>query len=307
MVGSLNVDMVVQARRFPAPGETMHGESFAVVTGGKGANQAAAAARLGWPTEMVGRVGTDAFATQVRRDLQAAGAGCGAVMEVEGGTGVAVITTVAGGENTIVLAAGANAAMTREVIEVVWPLLAGAGMVLLQLEIPMEAVTEVVRRCAEAAVPVMLDPAPARELPRELLRGVTWLTPNETEARVLCDEDLANADEIAMERTARKLMAMGAQNVAMKLGRRGVYVVTPEVQGLVPAFAVGVRDSTAAGDCFNGAFAVALLSGSEVMEAARFAAAAAALSTTRAGALPSMPRMEEVRELLKATVEGERL
>ena len=298
VVGSLNADLVMRAERFPQPGETLHGESFAVVTGGKGANQAAAAARLGWPTEMVGRVGRDAFAAQVMRDLRATGAGCGAVTEVEGSTGVAVITTATGGENTIVLAAGANAAMTREAIEAAWPVIAGAGMVLLQLEIPMDAVAEVVRRCAEARVPVMLDPAPAGELPEDVLRGVTWLTPNETEARALCGEELAGADMVAMERVAAKLTGRGTRNVAIKLGGRGVYVMTPGGQGLVPAFAVDVQDTTAAGDCFNGAFAVALLSGSEVMEAARFAGAAASLSTTRAGALPSMPSMAEVREFL---------
>ena len=235
------------------------------------------------------------------RDLRATGAGCGAVMAVEGSTGVAMITTIEGGENTIVVAAGANVAVTREAIEAAWPVIARAGMVLVQLEIPMEAVVEVVRRCAEAGVPVMLDPAPAGELPEAVLRGVTWLTPNETEATVLCGEDVAGADVATMERVAGKLMRMGARNVAIKLGGRGVYVMTPEAHGPVPAFAVRVTDTTAAGDCFNGAFAVALLSGSEVMEAARFAAAAAALSTTRSGALPSMPSMEEVRALLEAS------
>ncbi len=301
VVGSLNVDMVVRAERFPAPGETIRGESFAVVTGGKGANQAGAAARLGWPTEMVGRVGRDGFAAQVKRDLKATGAGCEAVVEVEGSTGVAMITTIQGGENTIVIAAGANAAMTVEAMEAAWPVIAAAGMVLMQLEIPMETVAALGSRCAEAGIPVMLDPAPARALPRELLRAITWLTPNEAEARVLCGEDLAVADAVALERAAGKLMEMGARNVAIKLGGRGVYVRTPEGHGVVPAFAVRVTDTTAAGDCFNGAFAVALLSGSEVMEAARFAAAAAAISTTRAGALPSMPSMEAVRELLEAS------
>ena len=171
VVGSLNADLVVRAERFPAPGETLHGESFTVLTGGKGANQAGAVARLGWPTEMVGRVGSDAFGEQVRRDLQAAGAGCGAVTEVEGSTGVAVITTVAGGENTIVLAAGANGAMDVAAVQAAWPVISGAGMVLLQLEIPLDTVMEVARRCMATGVPVMLDPAPARPLPEELLRA----------------------------------------------------------------------------------------------------------------------------------------
>ena len=296
VVGSLNADLVVRAERFPQPGETLHGESFAVVTGGKGANQAAAAARLGWPTEMVGRVGTDGFGEQVRHDLEAAGAGCGAVTAVEGSTGVAVITTVGGGENTIVIAAGANNAMDVGAIDAAWPVLAGAGMVLLQLEIPFGTVVEAARRCAEAGVPVMLDPAPMQELSEELLRAVTWLTPNETEARMLCGAAMKN--ETAMERAAETLIRRGVQNVAFKLGGRGVYVATPHVRGLVPGFAVEVVDTTAAGDCFNGAFAVALLQGTEVREAARFAAAAAGLSTTRAGALPSMPGRNEVQSLL---------
>ncbi len=299
VVGSLNADLVVVAERFPAAGETLAGRSFAVVPGGKGANQAAAAARLGWPTEMVGRVGMDGFAAQMRCDLEATGTGCAAVTAVQGSSGVAVITTVASGENTIVIAAGANGALTVESIDAAWPVIAGAGMVLLQLEIPLETVLEVARRCAAAGVPVMLDPAPARGLPGELLGGVMWLTPNETEARVLCGEDLTDADEAAMERAAGKLRAMGARNVAIKLGGRGVYVATAETRGLVPAFAVDVADTTAAGDCFNGAFAVALLSGTEVMAAARFAVAAAGLSTMCAGALPSMPGMAEVMELLR--------
>ena len=144
----------------------------------------------------------------------------------------------------------------------------------------------------------MLDPAPARELPEELLRAVTWLTPNETEARMLCGIAMEDASEAVLDSAAAKLMAMGARNVAIKLGGRGVYVVTAKARGLVPALAVEVVDTTAAGDCFNGAFAVALLGESEVMEATRFAVAAAALSTTRAGALPSMPRRAEVEALL---------
>lgn len=298
VVGSLNADLVVRAERFAAPGETLCGESFAVLTGGKGANQAGAAARLGWPTEMVGRMGMDAFGEQVRRDLEATGAGCAEVKEVEGSTGVAVITTVSGGENTIVLAAGANEAVDGEAVEAAWPVIAAAGMVLLQLEVPLETVLAVARRCVTARVPVMLDPAPARELPEELLRAVTWLTPNETEARVLCGNSME--DDAGVERGAEQLMAMGAGNVALKLGQRGVYVMTAETRGLVPAFAVEVVDTTAAGDCFNGAFAVALLRGLEVMEAARYAVAAAGLSTTRAGALPSMPAGAEVEALLGA-------
>ena len=298
VVGSLNADLVARAERFPTPGETLHGESFTVVTGGKGANQAGAAARLGWPTEMVGCVGSDGFGAQVRRDLEATGAGCEAVRVVEGSTGVAVITTVAGGENTIVLAAGANGAVDAAAIEAVWPVIAGAGMVLLQLEISLETVVAVAGRCAAAGVPVMLDPAPARELPEELLRAVTWLTPNETEAQRLGGFSLE--EEAPIERGAERLMRMGARNVAIKLGERGVYVATPDERGLVPAFAVSVKDTTAAGDCFNGALGVALLEGRPVMEAARFACVAAALSTTRAGALPSLPTRAEVEGLLAA-------
>ena len=194
----------------------------------KGANQAGAAARQGWPTEMVGCVGRDGFAAQVRRDLEATGAGCGAVTEVDGSSGVAAITTVAGGENTIVIAAGANEAMDVAAVEAAWPVIASAGMVLLQLEIPLETVMEVARRCAAAGVPVMLDPAPARALSEELLRSVRWLTPNETEAEVLCGVSLRDASEAALDDAASRLMAMGAWGVALKLGGRGVYVATAD-------------------------------------------------------------------------------
>ncbi len=320
VVGSINMDLVVRAARIPAAGETRLGSGFAMHAGGKGANQAVAVARLGWPVEMVGMLGgvsgnPDAMGAALHAHLASEGVGMGGVGIAEAATGVALITVADGGENTIVVAQGANAMLTPERVEAEAARLRGAGMVLAQLEIPLETVLRVAEICAEARVPLMLDPAPARALPEPLFPLVTWMTPNETEAAfyaglgrdgalhdsaprgcALRDTALLDAGAIAAT-----LQGRGVAGVVVKLGERGAFLADGEgYAARVEPFAAEAVDTTAAGDAFNAAFAVGLLEGHSAMEAARFAAAAAAVSVTRAGAQESMATRDEVMRRMAA-------
>ncbi len=299
VVGSINMDLVVSAGHIPAAGETLLGNGFAMHPGGKGANQAVAVARLGWPTEMVGMLGgrdgnPDTMGSQLRAHLVGAGVGADGVGVAQAASGVALITVAASGENSIVVAQGANAELTPEWVEQQAERLRGAGMVLAQLEIPLETVVRVAEICAEAQVPLMLDPAPARELPEALYPMLAWMTPNETEAAFYAGHTAHDPVSIAAA-----LQGRGAAGVVVKMGARGAYLADAEGYAAhVEPFAVRAVDSTAAGDAFNAAFAVALLEGRSTMEAARFAAAAAAVSVTRAGAQESVATMEEVLRMM---------
>jgi ribokinase len=295
VVGSINIDLVANADRIPAGGETLTGSGFQMHHGGKGANQAVAAARLGYPVRMIGRIGNDAFGEQLRHGLIEEGLETSAVSVSKGSSGVAVILVAASGENSIVVVPGANAHVSPADLDAHVEIIRGAGMVLAQLEIPLETVLHLAAICEREGVPLMLDPAPARELPPELLHRTTWFTPNETEAAAYTHTQ-PGAENAA---TAHALMEQGIAGVVLKLGARGAYLATHDGEAYtVASFPVKAVDTTAAGDCFNGSFAVALLSGSKPQEAARFAAAASAISVTRAGAQPSMPTLAEVKTLL---------
>jgi ribokinase len=295
VVGSINIDLVANADRIPVAGETLTGSGFHIHHGGKGANQAVAAARLGYPVRMIGRVGDDAFGEQLRNGLHEAGVDTSAVAVSQGSSGVAVILVAASGENSIVVIPGANAQVLPADLDINIESIRSAGIVLAQLEIPLETVVHLARLCEREGVPLMLDPAPARDLPTELLSRVTWFTPNETEAAAYTDTQ-PGAENTAI---ARELMEKGIAGVVLKLGARGAYLAARESQAhSIPPFPVKAIDTTAGGDCFNGAFAVALLSGSTPQQSARFASAAAAISVTRPGAQPSMPTLTEVRTLL---------
>jgi ribokinase len=299
VVGSLNVDLVMATERFVRPGETMQGKEFHIVAGGKGANQAAAAARLGYPTQIFGRVGDDGFAPRLLAALEAAGVDVSGVEVTPGSTGTALITTVASGENSIVIVPGANGAVLTEDVDRWWPKISEAGMVLAQLELPMATVVRLAERCAAEKILLMLDPAPAQDLSAELLRAVAWLTPNESEVLRLTGRDIAAADEALLRDVAESFLAVGVGGVVLKLGGRGAYVATAAERRWIQPFVVEVVDTTAAGDAFNGAFAASLLRLGDPFEAAQVASAAAALSTTVAGAIPSMPAMSEVEALLR--------
>lgn len=296
VVGSINTDLVSTSDRIPAVGETVVGSGFQTYPGGKGANQAVAVARLGYPVRMIGRLGKDSFGEQLRSHMQGAGVDCSSVSVCDGPSGVAMILVSSRGENCIVVVPGANGMVSPEDLDSKQNLIREAGVVLAQLEIPLETVEHLGTLCTDAGVPLILDPAPAREVPDTLLKNVAWLTPNETEAAFYAGPDAKSPEE-----TAEVLLAKGCGGVVLKLGSLGAYIRQRGASGtFVPAFVVDAIDSTAAGDAFNGGFATGLLLGKSPVEAAVFAAAVAAISVTRAGAQPSMPTMAEVQAFLKA-------
>jgi len=298
VVGSINFDLVVGADRIPRIGETIVGHSFNTFHGGKGANQAVAAAKLGSAVAMVGNVGSDAFGIQLREGLSAAGVDTTYVNAVEGPSGVALIATGASGENSIVVVPGANGRLNCASLEKATPLLERAGFLLTQLEIPLETVDYLAQFAERHNIPLMLDPAPARALSRDLLRRVSWITPNETEAAELLRINSSDGDQ-GSEAAADLLLAGGAQNVLLKLGARGCLVAEATLRKrYVPAFSPGVVDTTGAGDAFNAGFAVGLMRDYSVAESAVFASAVAAISVTRAGAQASMPSGGEVEDFL---------
>jgi ribokinase len=294
VVGSINIDLVARASRIPAPGETILGNAFDVFNGGKGANQAVAAGKLSVPVEMIAALGTDLFTERLLSGLKAAGVDTHAIQTLAGPSGVALIATADSGENSIIVIPGANALVSPAYLDTHAEIIRGASMVLVQLETPLETVVRLAEIAFEANTPLMLDPAPARPLPEALLAHTTWLTPNEIEAQILLGRNLAPAE------AAEKLLARGPRNVALKLGAQGVFLAGRDCKPQhIAGFSVKAIDTTAAGDCFNAAFAVALTGGKPPAEAARYAAAAAAISVTRAGAQPSLPTAEEVDAFLK--------
>jgi ribokinase len=300
VVGSINLDLVAAARSIPRPGETVLANAFHTFPGGKGANQAVAAARLGAPVSMIGRLGSDGFGTQLRASLQDAGVDTSAVETVATSSGLALITTAEDGQNAIVVVGGANALLSPRELEKHVDLIRGAGILLAQLEVPLETVEYLATVARREKIPLMLDPAPARALPASLLGCVDWLTPNETETRTLLGGGGgAEAGSEDLEGLARQLLASGSRNILLKLGERGCYVALANGErAQVPAYRVKAVDTTAAGDAFNGAFGYALLRGDEPIAGVRWAAAVAAISVTRAGAQPSMPTAKEVAAFL---------
>ena len=302
VVGSLNMDFVVQVKRLPAPGETVLGGDFQMIPGGKGANQACAAGKLGTGstrTRMIGRVGYDMFADHLKASLAAAGVDVSAVHATRSQpTGVALIWVEKSGQNSIVVAAGANLALAASEVEAMRSVFRGAAFVLFQLETPLDTVAAALRLAREEGARTILDPAPAQALPADLLAEVDILTPNESEACLLLGRpaDRVGADEAP--ELARALLAKGPKQVILKLGEAGCLFFDGEQPIASPGFPVDATDTTAAGDTFNGALAVALAEGRTTEEALRFANAAAALSVTRLGAQASIPTRKETDDYL---------
>jgi ribokinase len=297
VVGSINMDLVATAERIPLAGETISGLEFTTFPGGKGANQAVAVARLGYPVNMIGRLGEDSFGDELQAHLKSAGVDTSGVKRVPGTSGVAVIVVSRTGQNCIVVIPGANDRLLPEDLDRHIEEIRSASLVLSQLEVPLDTVIRLGEICEREGVPLVLDPAPARPLPKELIRNVTWFTPNETEAEVYLSHVGVHGGP---ETSAGALLSLGARNIILKQGERGYILATADgsIESF-PAFKVeSVVDTTAAGDAFNGAFAVGLVTGSTPTESARFAAAAGAISVTRRGAQPSMPNREEVENLL---------
>jgi len=298
VIGSLNIDLVVQAPRMPAPGETISGQGFHIVPGGKGANQAIAAARLGANVAMVGRVGNDGFGQMQRQGMEAAGVNTDFLFTDEATpTGTALIIVDAQGQNSIVVVAGANGRLTPADVEAAQPMIKASDAVLLQLEVPLPTVQYAAEIAQRLGALVILNPAPSGPLPPSLLRSVDYLIPNEWEAAALTG--LQVTDRSSAEQAALRLHDEGAETVIITLGALGALATSSQGMTSVPAFSVEVVDTTAAGDAFVAAFSVALCEGQPLAKALRFANAAGALAVTCLGAQPSLPSREKVEAFLQ--------
>ena len=296
--GSINMDLVTKTPRLPVAGETLKGYEFFTTAGGKGANQAVAASRLGISTHMVGRVGNDDFGCQLLAGLQAAGVQTDAVLVDEAtSSGVAVITVDDAAENNIIIIAGANGRLNETDVEHLSSRLSEASALLMQLEIPLSTVQLAAQAAHSAGVPVILDPAPAQDIPAELYPLVDIITPNQWEASQLVGFPV-DGQEAAAQASA-VLRQRGVGTVIVKLGNRGVFCATTEETFFVPAFSVQAVDTVAAGDAFNAALAVALAEGRPLREAVVWGAAAGAISATKAGAQPSLPDRETLEAFLQ--------
>ncbi len=286
--GSINMDLVARTPQLPVPGETLLGHKFFTAPGGKGANQAVAIARLGIPTQMVGRVGSDSFGQEVLKSLQTAGVNTDYVLVDEtASSGVAAIAVDDTGENQIIIIPGANGRIDGTDVERLESLLLGANALLLQFEISMSAVWRATQAAREAGVKVILDPAPVQiEVPEELYPLVDIITPNEIEAGQLVGFPVDGVE--AATKAANMLLQRGVGSAIVKLGAKGAVCATEEETFFVPAFPVAAIDTVAAGDAFNGGLAVALAEGLSLQQAVVWGAAAGALASTKPGAQSSM-------------------
>ena len=299
VVGSANLDLVVKAARIPRPGETVLGGEFTQTAGGKGANQAVAAARLGAEVWFVARVGGDDFGARAVEHFAAEGIHTEHVRPAPGvAHGIALIMVDDNGENAIAVAPGANACLTPEDVDGAEEAIAGSDVVLLQLEVPLPAVCRAAELARRHGKPVLLNPAPYLAVPDSLLAQVDLLTPNETEAEMLLGGGEAGHGGVA--NTAEELLRRGVGCVVVTLGREGVFVVRPDEQFHVAGRHVKVVDTTAAGDAFSGALAVGMAEGRDFREAVKRAIAASALSVTKLGAQASLPTLAEVEAFLVA-------
>ena len=301
VVGSSNVDMVVQLGRLPRPGETVAGGRFFQAGGGKGANQAIAAARLGAEVSFVGCVGDDEFGRRSIAGLNAEGIETSACRIVNGqATGVALIYVGPDGENMIALAPGANEALTVQDIHEASDVISTADVLVVQLEVPPAAVMASMEVARRSGVPTLLNPAPAPapegSAVHELLQLADFVNPNATEAQRITGIEVDGPE--SARSAGEKLLAMGARNAIITLGSQGAYAASDSFTGPIPAYALRAVDSTGAGDAFTGGLAVALAAGRDLAESCKFACAAGALATTKAGAQPSMPRLNEVADLI---------
>ncbi|HDR7799015.1 ribokinase [Bacillus tropicus] len=288
VVGSISMDLVAVSKKRPKAGETVIGEAFHTIPGGKGANQAVAAARLGANVAMIGAVGNDNYGTVVRKNLENERVFIDYVVPVtDAVTGIAHII-LAEEDNSIVVVQGANALVNESVVNRSKDLLIKADMVVLQLEIPLETVKYVLAICEEHNIPVMLNPAPAQVLSEDILEKATYITPNEHECRIVLDDFTSPIEELLAKYPNKLLMTEGSNGVRFHNGTEVVHV---------PSIAVDVVDTTGAGDTFNGALAVALSEGETLQKAIRFANIAGGLSVTKLGAQGGMPTRDKVREV----------
>lgn len=304
VLGSLNMDLVVRVPRAPEAGETIRGHDLQMVPGGKGANQAAAAARLGGQVAMVGRVGGDAFGPVLIENMARQGVHTEhIIVDQEASTGVAVITVDDTGENRIVISAGANGRVGKSDVDRAEVLLRDAQFLVLQFEIPLPVVDYALDQAARHGVKVILNPAPATSVSREFLARVDYLVPNETETRTLTGLDVGGLR--SAERAAREFLSYGVGEVVITLGEKGALRMTKAGATHVAARQVKAVDTTAAGDAFIGGLAVALVEGFPAREAVRYAACAGTLAVTKFGAQTSLPSAEELDQFYRGGKEGQ--
>jgi len=298
VLGSINADHVLQIPTFPKPGETLIGNHYTVIPGGKGANQAVAAARLGTSVAFIASVGDDSFGKNICEHFKQDGINISPIQIVENcPTGIAMIQVSADGENAICLSPEANNKLDIHVVESHSELIATAEYLLMQLETPIEGVQSAAKIAHEAHTKIILNPAPAKPLPDELLALITIITPNETEAEILTGIKVTN--EKSAQSAAEKLHAKGIETVLITLGSKGVWFSHLEKHKMIQGFKVNVVDTTAAGDTFNGAFVTGLLEKKNNEESIKFAHAAAALSVTKHGAQTSIPTRDDVEQFIK--------
>ncbi|HEY9122161.1 MAG TPA: ribokinase [Brevefilum sp.] len=292
VVGSINMDLVVRVPHSPKPGETVLGGDFETFPGGKGANQAVAAARMGGEVTMVGRVGNDDFGnTLIQGLVEDKIKTTHVIKDSKARTGVAMISVAADGENMIVVASGANANVSVEDVGNTRTLMRETDLLLVQLECPLETVTAAIELAKAYGVPVVLNPAPAQPLPKSLLKNVDYLTPNQNELLILTGE--ANLND-----GIEKIQKWGLKNLIVTLGANGARAISEGIDQHIPAHEITAVDTTAAGDAFNGALAVAIAEGKLLLEAVGYGMAAGALASTKRGAQPSLPMRDSVENLL---------
>lgn len=297
VVGSSNTDMILQMKRIPKPGETILGGQFSTAAGGKGANQAVAAARAGGDVTFIARVGDDMFGKQAVEGFRRDGIHTDFIITDPGKpSGVALIFVAEDGQNSIGVASGANAELSVDDIQKARAVIASSDILLMQLETPLETVQTAATIAAEKNICVILNPAPAQPLSDEILKNVSILTPNETETQLLTGIEVTDA--ATAERAAKSLQQRGVKTVIITMGAAGAYVYSTEFKGMIPTFPVKAVDTTAAGDVFNGALAVAFAESHNLQSSVRFANAAAALSVTRLGAQTSAPKWNQIMDML---------
>jgi len=295
--GSINMDLVARSTRLPKPGETLTGHSFQTFPGGKGANQAVACARLGAKTFMVGRVGGDVFGKELKDGLGASGVDHQNVaVDRNTSSGVALIAVEDSAENMIIVIPGANGEVEDQDLSRLDVVLTQSKVLLLQLEIPLEVVVSAAKLAKGKNVKVILDPAPAQALPEEIYPLLDFITPNESEADLLVGFPINTKEDAA--RAAKILMGRGVRHVVIKMGSRGAFSLIDDLESFYEPFQVKAVDTVAAGDAFNGALAVALCEDRPIGEAIIWGMAAGALSVTREGAQPAMPKRDELKTIL---------